>query len=285
MPLSAASMLWISLQYYPTVNALLNGQMSALWLFVFCRIFVAFRGGRDFSGGLLLGLLACKPPLALGLGVTLLVAGRFRALLGAALASSTLLGIGYLTVPGAMAAYFARANELVSLVRGEGYNRSGLHGSFELATLLLDGISKPVATVAGLLTLCALLGVIGAAWRRFAWTPRSRAWDLTFAGTFALGVIASPHLFAYDLTLLFLSLFVAVAHFPVQESKPLGGGMLLILTALVWSLGLLGPALTELQQDLTLRALGFAAALQVGVLAIGLWAIYLVRSGRSARGQ
>lgn len=283
LPLSAAAMLWIALQYYPTINALLNGQMSALWLLVFCGVFVALRRGQDIRAGLLLGLFACKPPLAFGLGMALLAAGRFRALFAAAGSSLTLLGVGYLTLPAAMDAYFTRADELVSLVRGAGYNTAGLHGSFELATLLLDGVSRPVATVAGVATMCALIGLIGASWLGQPWVPRTRAWDLTFAGTFALGVIASPHLFAYDLTLLFLPLFVAVAHYPVRQRRPLGGGALLVSTALVWSLGLLGPVFTALQQELTRRTLGFAAALQVGVLAILLWAMDVVRMREGRR--
>jgi hypothetical protein len=61
--------------------------------------------------------------------------------------------------------------------------------------------------------------------------------------------------------------------------RPLDGGPLLAVSAIVWAFGLLGPALTVGQQTLTRWAFGRPFALQVGVVAILGWA-WLVASAK-----
>jgi hypothetical protein len=273
----ALFMFWIAIQYYPTFQWLLNGQITGLWLALSCAVFLLLRRERDFSAGLVLGLFACKPPLAIGLCVALSAARRVRALAGAALSGSALIALGLLTQRDAMRAYLEHGSELVELVRGRGYNTAGLHGSFELATLLLDGISHRLATVAGAAIALLVSAWIAALWWRAPYRPATRAWDLRMAATLAIGVIASPHLYVYDLMLLTLPLFIALAHVPSERGLPLGGGSLLGLTALVWALGLVGPVLTVFQQELTRGLLGFSIALQLGAVVIVLWARNVAR--------
>ena len=74
------------------------------------------------------------------------------------------------------------------------------------------------------------------------------------------------------LMLLMLPLFIGAARLSGARGLPLDGGPLLCATALVWALGLLGPALSLAQQALSTRLLGFSAALQLGFLAVVLWA-------------
>jgi hypothetical protein len=274
-------MLWIGVQYYPALQWLLNGQMSGLWLTVFSVVFVLLRRGRDVPAGLLLGCLACKPPLALGLVVALAAARRFRAVFATLASASTFVALGFLTLPEAMHAYLERSGELVALVRGKGYASVGLHGSFEFATLLCDGFSHSFASVLGVVLTLGLLGSIALLWARSPWLPESQAWDVRMAATLALGLLASPHLFIYDLSLLLLPLFILLARYPERDGLPLGGGTLLAAVALVWALGLLGPALSVLQQEATQRLLGFPVVLQLGVVAVAAVASFVARRAES----
>jgi hypothetical protein len=269
---SALRLGWFALQYYPTLEWLLNGQMTGLWLTVYVWVFLLLRRGRDEFAGLVLGCLACKPQLALGLAVALLAARRWRALAFAFLSTIAWLGLGVLTLPKAMLAYVHHGKALVSLVRDVGYHTAGLHGSFEFATLLLDGVSPRLAALAGVLLILALLGALVLIWLRTPWQPKSRGWELSMAATFALGTIASPHLYNYDLMLLMLPLFIAMANFSVVRDVPLDQGPVLVTTALLWALGLIGPTLSIIQQQVTLRVFGFSAALQLGVVGTVLWA-------------
>jgi hypothetical protein len=274
-------LLWLGLQYYPTLQWLLNGQVTGLWLALATNVFVLLRRGRDVPAGLLLGCFAAKPPLALGLALALLAARRFRALAAAALSAGALVALGFLTLPDAMHEYSRRGSELLALVRSDHYATAGLHGSFEVATLLFDGVSRPLAFAVGALLTVALLGWICHLWWRADWAPATPSWDLRMAATLTAGVIASPHLFIYDLTLLLLPLFVLVAR-SEPEGPPLGGSPRLPLVALVWALGLVGPALALLQQVASRWAFGFALALQPGVLAIFALALLLAREAEAS---
>jgi hypothetical protein len=275
--LPVLTLLWIGMQFFPSLEWVLNGQMTGLWLSVLVLTFVLLRGGRDLSAGLLLGLFACKPQLALGLGVALLCARRFRALAGAALVSLSLVALGLLTAPEAMRAYLQGSGALVALVRDRGYHTMGLSGSFEFSTLLLDGVSPMLAAGLGVLLMLALLGWIAALWLKTRWEPGSKAWDLRMATTFALSVIASPHLYNYDLALLLLPLFIVAATLSPKTGVPLDGGPLLVLTAAIWALGMIGPLITAIEQHVTRALFGFPIAMQLGVVAIGGWCVVLSR--------
>lgn len=282
---STARTWWIVLQYYPTLEWLLNGQITGLWLSVLTFVYLSLRAGRDARAGLLLGLFACKPTLALGLAMALLVAGRFRVLLCASVTAGLLVALGFATLPSAMIAYLYHGPALVSFVREAGYHLAGLHGSFEFATLLLDGFSRRLASLAGVLFCAALVATAGSFWVRAEWKPGSRAWDLRFAATLAIGVIASPHLYGYDLALLALPFWIVVARTRGTSGLPLDGGPVLGATACVWALGLLGPAVAVAEEQLTRRILGVAVIVQFGVLAILVWATRVNRlrldSGRT----
>jgi hypothetical protein len=274
---SGARMLWIGAQFYPLMEWLLDGQMTGLWLSVLVLVFVLLRDGRDLWAGLLLGCFACKPQLALGLAVALLCARRFRALSAAAAVSLALLALGFLATPEAMRAYFRSGGALLALVRNQGYHTMGLSGSFEFCTLLFDGVSTRLAAILGFLAMLALLGAIAAIWVTARWEPGTRAWDMRMAATLGLGLIASPHLYNYDLALLLLPLFIATTSLPLKNGVPLEGGPLLVLTAIIWALGLVGPLITALEQHVTRLLFGFPSALQLGVIAIAAWCFLLAR--------
>lgn len=277
---SPTRLLWVALQYYPTLQWLLNGQMTGLWLVLSIHVFLLLRRGRDASAGLLLGCFAVKPPLALGLAVALLAARRFRALSAAALSAGALVALGFLTLPDAMQEYSRRGSELLALVRSDGYATAGLHGSFEVATLLFDGISPSMAMSFGVTLAVASFAWIFMLWLRADWSPATPGWDLRMAATLTAGVIASPHLFIYDLAILLLPLFVLVAR-SERHGAPLGGAPWLPLVAIVWALGLLGPALALSQQLASRALLGFPVALQPGAVAIFATALLLARRAES----
>lgn len=269
---------WIALQYYPTLQCFLNGQTTVLWLLLFTLITICLREGRDFAAGLLLGCFACKPPLALGLTAALLGARRWQALGGAVLSAAVWLVLGFTTLPGAMTAYVAQAPGLLGVVRDPAYHRVALHGAFETALLLLDGWSPSLAVALGVLLNATLLLGLGGLWLRWPWQPKTPEWDRRFAATLALSLVASPHLYGYDLALLVLPFSILWAQYracPPLE-PPLGGGRLLALTAAVWALGLLGPALSVLQERATARLFGVPMALQLGVPVVVAWAFCMI---------
>jgi hypothetical protein len=127
---------------------------------------------------------------------------------------------------------------------------------------------------------------VAAFWgRRFE--PGTPAFDLRVAACLTLGLIASPHLYLYDLSLLGVPLLLAhsalqrTAREPRQRGLPLDGDSVFRAAATVWLLGLAGPAFTVLQQQLSRRALGFSIALQLGALGVVYLAFTLLRAESS----
>jgi hypothetical protein len=84
-------------------------------------------------------------------------------------------------------------------------------------------------------------------------------------------------LFLYDLAILLLPLFILRAHYPERVGLPLGGHPLLPLVAVIWALGLLGPALAVLQQTASKWLFGVPVAVQPGVIAIAAVALFITR--------
>jgi len=268
---------WLAAQFYPTLHWLIIGQTTGLWLGVLVWVFLLLRRGRDVPAGFLFGLLACKPTLALGLAVGLLAARRFRALLCAAASGALLVGIGFLTVPGAMLRYLHAGPKLVSFVRDSGYPTQGLFGSFEFGTLLFDGVSPCLGAATGVLLTLSLLALIAGFWARTPWRPGSARWDLRMAATLALGVVASPHLFGYDLMLLLLPFFIVLARTSVSAARPFGEARVLEATVWVWLLALATPLLAPMQHWASLRWFGVPMTLQAGVIAIVIWGVFVAR--------
>jgi hypothetical protein len=270
---------WVALQYYPSVHWLLNGQTTGLWLSAFIAVFLLLRQRRDAAAGAVLGLLACKPTLALGLGAALIVARRFRTLAFASATAAALVTLVFLTLPVAMKTFLHGGENLLSFVQSEGYPVVGLHGSFEFALLLLGGFSKHLALAAGAVACAGVVAAAALLWLRAEWRPGDRHWDLRMAATLVFGVIASPHLFVYDLTLLVLPLFIVASRIPsTNEGLPLGGGPVLRAAGAVWALGLLGPALSLVQEHVTRKLFGFSSFVQLGTLAVLLFGVTILRT-------
>jgi hypothetical protein len=272
------AMAWAAVAYYPTLQWFVDGQLTAVAFVALTGAFVCLRRGNEALAGVFVGCLAYKPQLALGLVVALVGARRLRAI-GTALAT----GVGwwivsYATLAGATWDYVERAGKFASWLRQDGYPTAGLHGLFQAGALLLDGVSPAAGTIAGTLLTAIALGSLVALWAREPWRPGHPGWDRRMAATLALSLIASPHLFSYDLMLLLLPFFVVWRSYPDgTRGRPLDGGPLLVTSALVWALGLLGPVLTVAQQTLTRWMFGRPLALQIGVVAVVTWAAVVFR--------
>lgn len=275
------------LQFSPAIACLCIGQMTAVWLLASAGIAIALRRGRDGVAGVALACFVMKPQLALGFAAMLLGARRFRPLLIAGLLASAIVILTEFVTPGALARYLRASTQFSQVLRSPDYPRAGLHGGAQVAWLLFDGFAPRAGTLVGWAISLALTAAIVALWWRRPWARGTAAFDLRLAASLALGLIASPHLYLYDLTLLAVPLLLAHAAFrratncaEKVSDLPLDGGAVFRAAALVWALGLAGPALTVLEQQLSEKAFGFQIALQLGVLGVAMLALQLVRASR-----
>lgn len=264
--------------FFPVLFSFLDGQTSMVVLLPLVLAFAALRRERDFAAGLALGLLAVKPQLALGLVLVLLAARRARALAGAAVTAGAWLVVGWMFLPQAMADYAALAPELFEFLRRDDYYTWGQLSAYGFATLLLDPLSHTAGTVAGLGATLALSALVVGTWLRTPWAPGTRRWDLTMAASITLGLVASPHLFLYDASLLVLPLAIVVAWVGPPDPRPvapgaappplLDGGPVLSATGVLWAALFVGPYLTSALQDAMRAASIPAVVVQLPTLAI-----------------
>ena len=263
--------LWLlAASYFPTLAWFMFGQTSALSLALMTASVAALLRGSDLSAGLLLGCFAWKPQLALAMGLALILARRWRAVLGAWISGSALFGLSVWLAPDATRAWLVGSPALLAFIRQAVYPMWGLASLFGASALLLDGVSRPLAgLVGGTLTAVAVL-LLARLWRAVPWRPGHPSFRLALAATVAATVLVSPHLYFYDLMLLLLP--AALALHALSDDTAEARAPIVAATAWVYFLGLPSPYLALGQQMLARRLTGQPAALQLETVAIAIWA-------------
>jgi len=245
-----------TLAFPPVFAAVSFGQNATLSLVLLAATYVLLARGRDASAGAVLGLLLYKPQLVAVVAAALLLDRRWRAVGGCALAAAVLGAATLSLSPAAALAYVHLGPTLVTMTARHGFPTWNMHSLPAFLLLLLP--SHPQA--ARLLGAAASLAVL--AWMRRtqpAWTGESlRRW---YAVAIVATVLASPHLFVYDLSLLVLP---ALLSWPDNDDDAWAGAAALVWVATVFS----GPLARGMQA-------AFGPALQPSVAAIAFAALAL----------
>ncbi|MEY4510570.1 MAG: hypothetical protein RLZZ450_2692 [Pseudomonadota bacterium] len=278
---SWASLVFFSLAFYPTLAWFVYGQNSAFTLLLSCAFVLALRRGYDTCAGLALGLLLFKPQLALGPVLVLVTQRRGRALSGVAIGASVWLLIGLLGAPHAMRDYLFVAPQLFSFIGGSGYPVWGLESLYGFGLLLVGELDAHLGMWLGYALTAAGALVLVLCWRGAEWSPRSRAWELRMAGTLALSLVISPHLYHYDAMLLLLPLALLLANVRSEGAGLLDRGPLLARTGMLWVATIVGPHLSHVARSTMHRADLQAVVPQLATCAIVWWAAGLLRSART----
>lgn len=186
-----------ALAWVPVIYGLQLGQPGlfvALGVAASCAL---LRGGREFLGGLALGVLVLKPQLGFLVPAALLVCGRYRAFAGAAVALGVLAIASAINVgPGGIATYQDRLN----FAAGVPVNRE-----LTLAPLIGD------------LTLTRVAQALIAVWAlALAFLFRKRAAEWPYIVALVGGLLASPYLHLDDLVMLGLAMWLYLR----LESRP-----------------------------------------------------------------
>lgn len=262
----------------PTLMVVIYGQAAGFVLLILAATFALLVARRDLAAGAVLGLLAFKPQLALGLALPLIAGRRWAALLGGVVSVAAQVGLAYALWPAQFAHFAASRGLIASIVVDPAYNTWGVHSLFAFAHLLVGGASASLANALTSLASASLVLWLGYVWWRQPWAPQTDAWRWRIAGTLVLSLLLAMQLFTYDLALLVLPFWVVVG---VIRARPgtdpaLDGGPVLLATASVYTLAFFGPYLTKGMGDGAL-ALGLPrVALQLTVpllLVIGVWLV------------
>jgi hypothetical protein len=255
--------------YFPTVAWFTFGQTSAFSLAVMTGVVAALLARRDLLAGLLLGGLAYKPQLAVGVGLALVFARRWRAVSGTLASGSGFLALSLALAPAATRSWLVSSPGLLAFIRQSGYRTWGLSSLYGASALLLDGVSPRLAGAVGAALTLAAIAFVAVLWNRVPWRPEQLSFRLALASTLAVALLVSPHLYFYDLMLMLLPAALALAALASAETV---SGPILAATAWVYVLSLPSPYLALAQQAATRHLTGHACALQIETVAIALWA-------------
>jgi len=218
-------------------QSLAGGQNTFVTLMVLSGFCACLLNRWDLRAGLVLSLLAFKFQFLLIPAAVLLVKGRWRAIGGLALGGGLTLILTVVVLgPESISQYVGFGSSLGELMRTEGfdvYKQHSWHGFFALA-----GSGWLRASAVRVLTGAAALGCLWLLWR--IWKgPRSREPgipELQLAGLMLVTLMASPHLFHYDMLLSALPAVLWLRAFRERPelSRQMAGVRIVLVAGFAW---------------------------------------------------
>ncbi len=225
----------LAMLFTPLIESLTSGQKGTLCLLILCGAFFLLKRERSFSAGVVFGLLAFKPQLALVIGIAMLCKRQFRFALGAMVTVSIYVAI---CLAGGIESCWQFADLCLGV--GEYAQRSGydLHKSHCLlgfVTLLAGGESSWQVKGAVLLLMAAAVAMLSRLLRGKL-DLRGDRFNVQFAAMVIGSLLLSPHLFTYDLTLLLLPMVLLLR--PMHDKTSVSKPILILVIALFVASGL-----------------------------------------------
>ena len=264
----------ISLFFPPTIYWLAYGQATGIIFFILASTFVLLRKDREYSAGFMLGLLAFKPQLAIGMALPILIKGRWKAIIGGITSTSIWLMLGWWLFPDQMVQYWQERHEILGYIFRQGYPYEGIHSILGFSNLLFRGASPVLVYMAVWLFSMLAIGWLCWLWRTTKWDPSAPRWNLMMAISIVIGLSLAMQLFTYDLTLLLIPFFISLAYIPSKlRNTYLDAGPVFAWTVMIYITTYLSVAITREQFYLTELAFGTTFAVQLSTIAMIGWAI------------
>ncbi|MGH9385432.1 MAG: glycosyltransferase family 87 protein [Vicinamibacterales bacterium] len=185
-----------AIAFPPFWSLMLHGQLAVFAALLVTLAYRFLQAGHTGAAGIALGLMVYKPSLAVPIWAVLLLSGQWVMLLAATLAAIVELGTGIVAAgPGSLGAYhymLERSGTFALQLRAQPTELHSWHNFW----LLLLPTHEATALVLYALTGTLSIGLAALAWRRTASTA------VRFSSLLLATVLASPHLYTYDLVIL-----------------------------------------------------------------------------------
>ena len=205
--INSGGWLFVAMLFTPLLVSINTGQKSAILLAILTVTFILLHRERPLTAGLVFGLIAFKPYLAVLIGLVMLCKKQYRFVAGSFITLSALIGVSWIAAPTSWGEYIQVCFGFSEYISISGYQLEQSHSLWGAMQLLLGDhapvLVKPLACVAaiGVLTLLGriMTGPIELSSSRFAFQ---------FAACVIATVLISPHFYTYDLTILLLPLAI-----------------------------------------------------------------------------
>ena len=206
--------------YAPFLENVSSNQKATVVLLLFTATYYLLGRGRPFAAGVVFGLLAFKPQFVPVVVLAMAWKGQWRFLTGAAATAGVLLGLSLAVGVDACGQYVEFARTAGDYARTAGFPHHRAHGwraFFHPLAPDSPGAVRALTLSADAATLVLLVPVMRG---RFGADPRRL--PLQFAALVAATVLVSPHLLAYDLTVLLLPMLLVLVE--VRPGNPFLAG-------------------------------------------------------------
>lgn len=223
--------------FVPTITCLNIGHKSTFLLLILTAAFLLYYHNRAGWAGIVFGLVAFKPHLALLVWLAMLAKRQWRFVLGALATVATLFLLSIVAGPDLCVDYFKVCLQTGSYLETGGYQLADAHSLWGAVQNAMQGQSAIAVNIVTAVLSLMVIGLLAFVLKgRFG--PKSTGFAFQFAAMVLATVILSPHLYFYDLTITLLPMaliWLALPDLPDSCRKPARMLALLILVILFGS--------------------------------------------------
>jgi hypothetical protein len=194
----------LSLLFMPLIENFTTCQKGSVLLLILTGTFFLLQTNRPYSAGLVFGLIAFKPQLALPIAIAMLCKGQWRFVLGGLTMGGMLAALCLVLGLDVCRQYVDFSLHAGEYLNNAGYDLAKSHALSGFFALLL-GTDTPATRWLTLVACSGTVAVTALALRGRLDTNRPQfAWQ--FSALVVATLLLSPHLYTYDLTVLLLPL-------------------------------------------------------------------------------
>lgn len=200
-----ATLGWVALAvllFPPLVENMISSQKGTLILLLFTASYALLRAGWPMAAGLVFGLIAFKPQLALLVAFAMLFKRQWRFVLGGATTGMLLALLSLAASWQACEDYVRFALGTGNYLQTAGYDLTKAHNWRGFFALMLGEQAPPLVVTLATLSACAATIFLVARLLAGRLDTNSPNFARQFAGMVIGTVLVSPHLLTYDLTVL-----------------------------------------------------------------------------------
>lgn len=189
--------------FAPVLVSLTMAHKSVVLLLILTGTYLFLYHERKFTAGLVFGLIAFKPHLAVLFGCAMLWKRQWRFVGGAATTVSLLVLLCGAAGIDISVDYFKQCVGMGDYLATGGYRLGEAHGLSGVMRLMLSDIA-PAMIKPATLALSALTALLALLTLRGELDTRSETFSLQFSNLVLATILLSPHFYFYDLTIIWL---------------------------------------------------------------------------------
>jgi hypothetical protein len=219
--------------FLPLLLSLIMDQKGTLLLLIFTATFVLLDRRQPFWAGLVFGLIAFKPHLALVIGLAMLCKSEWRFVAGSILTTNVLIGLCFVVGVDVSYQYFQLSLHMGEYIETPGYQLEQMHCWLGFFRLLLSGWTLQGVWIVTLIAWAITIALLA----RLLWGPLAYGRPLfavQYSGLVLATILLSPHLLTYDLSPLLLPMILLIVY-TTEAGSALEGHR----RAILWFVGLL----------------------------------------------